>query len=197
MSAWVSARAAAAPRADADETRLVPGIHYLRVTLDDNVALLALGYVDPDPRGPVEVWYSVGKEVIRLQNGRLVGVTGLPTEWRRVMLPEFPAWTQVAKSGELRWERVRDAMPGYRYGLRDTLRLRPLARVPANRLRGIDPASLGWFEERSERAPGAHEDLPPAHYAVDLEDGDGLVVYGEQCIAPGVCLTWQRWPAGS
>ena len=49
---------------------------YLRVTAGKPVAFMALGYVDPHPNGPVEVWYSADREVIRLQNGRLVGTAG-------------------------------------------------------------------------------------------------------------------------
>jgi hypothetical protein len=37
--------------------------------------------------------------------------------------------------------------------------------------------------------------LPPARYAVDLRGGKETVVYGEQCITPDICFTWQRWSA--
>ena len=71
----------------ADRARLNPDFRYLRVTIGRHVALLALGNVDSDPRGPVEVWYSAEREVLRFQNGRLVGSVGLTTEWRNVSLP--------------------------------------------------------------------------------------------------------------
>ncbi len=40
---------------------------------------------------------------------------------------------------------------------------------------------------------------PPRRSAPPLlgEEGTGVVVYGEQCLAPQTCFTWQRWPAGS
>jgi group 4 capsule polysaccharide lipoprotein GfcB/YjbF len=172
--------------------RLDPAFRYLRVTTDSRVALLALGYVERDPRGPVEVWYSARREVLRLQNGRLVGAVGLPTEWRGVSLPQLPAWSAVARGERpLRWVRVRDVMPGYRFGIRDALAVRAIAPPAKSALEGLDPQRLVWFEERLE-PPGADEfALPPARYAVDA----GEVVYGEQCLAPDFCFTWQRWPA--
>jgi hypothetical protein len=30
---------------------------------------------------------------------------------------------------------------------------------------------------------------------VDLRGGKETVVYGEQCITPDICFTWQRWSA--
>jgi len=38
---------------------------------------------------------------------------------------------------------------------------------------------------------------PPAAAPLLGEEGTGTVVYGEQCLAPQTCFTWQRWPAGS
>ena len=180
-----------------DDTKLNPNLRYLRVTIDGRVALLALGYLDPHPQGTIEVWYSAEREVVRLQNGRLVGASGLTTEWRNVVLPELPAWSALAKSvSPLRWERMRDVMPGYRYGLRDSLAI-GIARPPArSALLGLDPEQLIWFEERFADGGLAKIALPPARYAVQLKDGGETVVYAEQCIAPQTCFTWQRWPAG-
>lgn len=67
-----------------------------------------LGYVDAYPQGDVEIWYSAQCEVLRLQNGRLVGAVGLPVEWRRVTYPQIsPAWPAVSPEGT-RFSRVRD-----------------------------------------------------------------------------------------
>src|SRR5512135_2466587 len=95
-----------------DNARLNPNFRYLRVTIGGRVVLLALGNVDSGPRGPIEVWYSAEREVLRLQNGRLVGAAGLTTEWRNVSLPELPSWSAVAHDDRaIRWTRVRDVMP--------------------------------------------------------------------------------------
>ena len=71
--------------------RLNPNFRYLRVTVGGRVVLLALGNTDSHPQGPIEVWYSAEREVLRLQNGRLVGAVGLTTEWREVSLPALPS----------------------------------------------------------------------------------------------------------
>jgi Group 4 capsule polysaccharide lipoprotein gfcB, YjbF len=182
----------------ADNARLDPRFRYLRVTIDRRVALLALGYVDRDARGPIEVWYSAQNEVLRLQNGRLVGLSGLAIEWRNVALPDLPLWSTLARDQKtLQWTRSRDAMPGYRYGVRDDLALGVLPQPPRSSLRDVDAERLTWFEERMQSSSTEKDALPPARYAVRFAGDLETVVYGEQCLAPDFCLSWQRWPAGS
>jgi hypothetical protein len=190
-----------------DSARLNPNFRYLRVTVGGRVVLLALGNVDSHPQGPIEVWYSAEREVLRLQNGRLVGAVGLTTEWRDVSLPELPSWSAAARADQAYlWTRTRDVMPGYRFGVKDVLWLRVVAEPNRGELQGLDPERLTWFEERTESwsgallpavfgdGPAAGIPLPPARYAVDLQAGRETVVYGEQCLAPKLCFTWQKWP---
>ena len=180
-----------------EEAKLNPNFRYLRVTIEGRLVLLALGYLDPHPQGTIEVWYSAEREVLRLQNGRLVGASGLTTEWRNVVVPELPAWSALAGAGApLRWVRARDVMPGYRYGVRDALALRVTPPPAKSALQEIDPQQLTWFEERFADDALTKTALPPARYAVQFAEGRETVVYGEQCIAPQTCFTWQRWPAG-
>ena len=191
-----------------DKARLNPNYRYLRVTIGGRVALIALGNEDADSRGPVEVWYSAEREVLRLQRGRVVGAVGLTTEWRNVALPELPSWSALARGEKaFRWTRSRDVMPGYRFGVNDVLLLRVVEAPQRSALQGLDSQRLTWFEERFESAPvaglsavlgkgiGTDAVLPPARYAVDFHDGRETVVYGEQCLAPDLCFTWQRWSA--
>jgi hypothetical protein len=179
-------------------TRLNPDFAYLRLTVEGRVVFLAQGYVDESPAGPTEVWYSAEREVMRFRNGRLVGATGLTTEWRKVTLPRLGSWASIAAAKQIEWKRVRDVMPGYRFGIEDTMATR-LAAVPRKTaLVGIDPRRLTWFEERIEHSSETvreKEPLPPALYAVDLSGGRESVIYGEQCLAPTLCFTWQRWSA--
>ena len=195
---------------DLSSVRLNPEIRYLRVTVSGRAALMALGYTENHPLGPIEVWYSAEREVLRFQNGRLVGAVGLTTEWREATLPAFPPWSALATAtSPFRWTRVRDLMPGYRYGIKDMLSLRVISDPARGELRGLDPDSLTWFEERAELEPLARVSaffdnsiagdlaLPAARYAVDLRLGQGTVVYGEQCLSRTLCLTWQRWPAAN
>ncbi len=188
-------------------TQLNPQFRYLRVSVAGQVSLLALGYIDDDPAGPVEVWYSAKKEVLRLQDGRVVGLTGVGTEWRNVIAPRLPSWEALARTGEgFRWTRLRDVMPGYRYGVRDELQVRTISPPDSSSLAGMDPKQLSWFEERREAgkaaglaglfAAGADPDLslPPARYALRLNAGAAAVVYGEQCLSRDLCIAWQHWP---
>ena len=196
----------AARRGDSSASaRLNPNFRYLRVTIAGRVVLRALGDEDIDLRGPVEVWYSAEREVLRLQNGRLVGAVGLTAEWRNVVLPELPSWSVLARGDQaFRWTRVRDVMPGYRFGLRDAMSLRVIPQPRGSELQGMDPQRLTWFEERvdAEQDAGSSRGsslansgiLAPARYAVDIRDGKEIVVYAEQCLAPDLCFTWQRWP---
>jgi hypothetical protein len=179
-----------------EDAKLNPDFRYLRVTIGGRVVLLALGYLDKHPQGTIEVWYSADREVVRLQNGRLVGAAGLATEWRNVVLPDFPDWSVLASgNAPLRWSRTRDVMPGYRYSLRDSLALHIVPPPARSAMQGLDPKELIWFEERLvDEAPKTA--LPAARYAVQLAGKEAIVVYGEQCLAPQTCFTWQRWPAG-
>jgi len=185
--------------------RLNPNFRYLRVTIAGRVVLLALGNEDIDSLGPVEVWYSAEREVLRLQNGRLLGAVGLTAEWRNVVLPELPSWFTLARGDQaFRWTRIRDVMPGYRFGVRDALSVRVIAQPGRSEFQGANVDALTWFEERVDSGSVAGlfggggvvggEVLPPARYAVDIRDGKETVVYGEQCLARDLCFTWQRWP---
>ena len=180
-----------------DNAKLNPDFRYLRVTISGRVVLLALGYLDAHPQGTIEVWYSADREVVRLQNGRVVGAVGLTTEWRTVVLPDLPEWPTLASSAErIQWSRTRDVMPGYRYGLRDPLSLRTIPAPEKTALQGLDSKDLTWFEERFAGDGSSKTALPAARYAVQIASGQGVVVYGEQCLSPQMCFTWQRWPAG-
>jgi hypothetical protein len=187
-------------KASSVNTRLNPDYRYIRVAIKDRIAFLALGDEDKNTLGTIEVWYSSSREVLRLQNGRIAGATGLTTEWRSVLLDEAPPWSAaIGATQPLRWVRVRDVMPGYRYGVRDQLELRPIAPIKVL-LQGYDSQRLDWFEERillsaqAVAAPaGAAQVLPPARYAVDLQGERAVVVYSEQCLAPDLCFSWQLW----
>lgn len=194
---YETAQSLIARKPSVDDAKLDPAFRYLRVTIGGRVVLLALGYLDSHPQGTIEVWYSAEREVVRLQNGRLVGASGLITEWRNVVLPDLPDWPKLAGSeAPFRWSRARDVMPGYRYSVRDTLSLSVIPPPEKSALQGLDPKELTWFEERSFDETFSKIELPAARYAVAIGGGQGIVVYGEQCLSPQTCFTWQRWPAG-
>lgn len=184
---------------------LNPDFRFMRVVVDGRVVFLALGNEDKDATGTVEVWYSAEREVLRFQNGRLVGAVGLSTEWRSVALPVLPSWLELSHAeNSTRWARTRDVMPGYRFGVQDALVLRRIVVPGKSELHGVDPGTLTWFEERVDAEASLRDTtrlldnvLPLARYAVDLRNGKETVVYGEQCLAPELCFSWQRWPVAA
>jgi hypothetical protein len=177
-----------------ESAKLDPRFEYLRITRGKHVGLLYRGSVESSARGTINVYYGAG-EVVRLQDGRIVGALGLTTEWRRVEV-EAPSWSAIGGGSGVRIVRTRDVMPGYVSGLREELAVRRIPPVEDSALRGVDPRSLAWFEERAVEAPlTLAAALPPARYAVDLFRGNGTVLYAEQCLAHDLCFTWQRWSA--
>lgn len=179
-----------------DRVALNPKYRYLRVDIEGRPsALLVLGYVDPDPHGDIEVWYSSGHEVVKTQHGRIVGTSGLEYDWRSVRFsPPPPAWATLASQGE-KYTRLRDEMPGHRFALRDELVLESWtsATLPLRLPRTITAAqaqNYRWFRETSTSANA----LPPAWYAVGRQQGRVTVVYSVQCLAVDFCLKLQPWP---
>ena len=173
-----------------DNINLNPSLRYLRVTVRGRVALVVLGYVEPHPEGQIETWYSSEGEVIRLQNGRIVATAGLETDWRAVRNFSLPAWKDLVGRPAVVYRRERDEMPGYRFGIAESVSLYPVP-VPSNaKLVGLPVHELRWYEEA---VLGQPDGLPSARFA--LHAGEPRVVYGEQCLSQNLCLAWQTWPA--
>lgn len=176
---------------------LNPAYRYLRVEVNGGQpVLLVLGYVDPDPHGDIEVWYSADQEVIKIQNDRIVGTVGLPSDWRNVRFAEVPpTWAAVSQSPQ-RMLRVRDEISGYRYGISEQLTLEAVAGSPAIRLPSTFPVTqaqrYSWFRETVTGL--GRSDLPASWYAVGSYQGHQAVVYSFQCVGPQMCFGMQRWP---
>lgn len=167
---------------------LDPAFQYLLVTVGGKSFLMARGGMEPSPDGPVELWYTGNREVIRMQNGRIISAAGTPVEWSDVRLSSQPAWSGIA--GPTRIERRRDVMPGYRFGLEDALTVAPIAPPARTAFYGAVPGDLHWFNEVSA-GPYA---LPASRYAVRFDGNRTEVMYGEQCLSESFCFSWQRWP---
>lgn len=179
-------------RQKADDIPLNPNLRYLRVTVRGRVVLMVLGYVDPAPEGAIETWYSAEGEVIRLQSGRIVSTAGLETDWRAVRTISLPPWQDLLVKPTAEYRRERDEMPGYRFGIVESITIYPV-RTPFNaRLAGLPAQALRWYEEA---VANARDGLPSARYGLRVKDGVPSVVYGEQCLSPSLCIAWQSWPA--
>jgi len=166
---------------------LNPRLSYLRVQVGERELFLALGYVDQLADGPVQVWYSGDGDVLRLRDGRVVGlITKYGPDWLGVSFARLPRWDALGDQAE--FERVRDARPGYRYGIREKMLIRRIAPPDDTQLRLMPSSLLAWFEETVR----GDSDIPAARYAVGA---DGHVVYAEQCMSNEFCFSWQSWPS--
>ncbi|WP_309373981.1 YjbF family lipoprotein [Rhodoferax sp.] len=175
---------------------LNPSFHYLRVNVPGvSPALLVLGYVDHDAQGDIEVWYSAKHEVIKTQNGRIVGTSGLEVDWQSVRFTTAPPTWDGLRQASYTFTRVRDEMPGYRYDLADQLTSSRVDGVPSIVLPTSLPSDVAksyeWVRESSSSAqPG----LPDSWYALEKVDGKYRVAYSYQCLSKQLCLNLQRWP---
>ena len=173
-----------------------PAFRYLRVEKRGApAALLVLGYVDAHPEGSVEVWYSSKGEVIRLQNGRIVGTAGLAFDWPRVWFgAPLPSWLSVPPQG-LTMTRWHDEKKGYVSGIEQRLKLQTVSQPQAwpSKLPKGEAADYQWFQESELETDLSH--LPPALYALGTYQGQRRIVYSEQCLSSEMCLKLQLWPA--
>lgn len=181
-----------------------PAYRYLRVELEGfPPAMLALGYVDVHPLGPVEVWYSARGEVLKVQNGRIVATTGLPLDWGSVQfIPTPQPWDDVAPHGAA-FSRVRSELPSYRFDVAEHVTVTPVPGLKETDFPFALPDSLArenvlryrWFRESFTSATsGAEGQLPDSWFAIGKHLGKTTVVYSRQCLTPDYCLHLQRWP---
>lgn len=168
------------------QTQLPARYRYLRITANGRALPMVLGFVDPATGNsplPTYVWYSSAHEVLRLRDGMVAGTAGLPVNWLDVHYAAWPDWGDRPQT----IVRTRDVQPGYRFGLRDTLHIVPIEPPRDSRLEGLAPRSLRWFHVTNARNGRS------MLYAVRGRRHP-QVVYGEQCLAASLCLTWQDWP---
>jgi hypothetical protein len=177
--------------ADLDELPLKPGLKYLRVSVHGRTALMVLGYSDVTPEGLVETWYSNAGETISLRNGRILATAGLSVDWRSVRADALPDWSELLQLPHYDYQRVRDEMPGYRFDIRETVRISPQKVVWNSQLVAIRADQLQWFEER---VVGDRDGALLARYALRTRDGKAELVYSEQCLSEDLCIAFQSWP---
>ena len=180
------------PGKQIDSIKLNPNFGYLRVTVSGRSLLMVLGYKDPDAEGPIHTWYSSEGEVIQIQNGRILSTFGLETDWRNVRNQNLPSWTNLLDSTSVKFTRQFDEMPGFRFGIVQSMHLYKIPAPKNAQLIGLSPSELIWFEEK---VMDSSLGLPSARYGLRVRDGVAAVVYADQCLSKDFCFTWQTWPA--
>ncbi|TDM05580.1 MAG: hypothetical protein C4K60_12555 [Ideonella sp. MAG2] len=159
---------------------------YLLVTHQGREALMVWSGDEPGPLGPTRVWVGADGVVLRTHQGRMVGVSEPTRSWRVVAQAPVPGLPQ----GE---QQTVDLQPGYRLGLQQTVVRMPLP-TPLS-----EPSTLAFhgpvtglqWEEENVMSVSARSSLQVGLLA---RNAQGQVVYGERCLTPEWCLSWQPWP---
>lgn len=194
------------PGTQLDQQVTQPQFLYLRAQINDAYALLVLGYRQASAQGEIDTWYSGQRELIQLQNSRLVGTQGLDVNWSEVRLINAPDLTNPQsvnlnrlqqKKLALRFRRERFVMPDYRF-IQEQVSLEVLSAAPSSAPKALrnDP-QLFWVKERAiptGMANASHAALE-AIYAIRVQGNQQTVIYGQQCLAQDLCLSWQPWSA--
>jgi len=157
--------------------------------------MVVLGYVDEHPQGPVQVWYAPNGPVIKTQNGRVVGLFGLPEAFEQKTwsqpLEQWPSMGQVL-SGVRTW----DAPAQYRYGTKEAITLVAVtpSEVPRfiknhleRRLSSPDTSSWVWVRQHGTITGNAW-------FALASVQGQQRVAYSYQCLGDDFCLHLAPWP---
>jgi len=174
-----------------DSFILNPNLRYLRITVQDRSILMVRGYTEQHTAGNIDVWYSSKGEVIRLQNGRIIGTAGLETDWLNVSYLSLPSWQSLSEVSSATYYRERDQMPGYRFGIKESLAIYRTPPPSNSKMVKMVANKFRWYEEASHNTPNK---LPSARFAIQNIDGVLQVAYGEQCLTDSYCLSWQLWP---
>jgi len=214
LAIWQTAALAVQPGTVARP--VAPGVNFMKVVSPSGVAYMVLGDEEApagaEGTGPVQVWYSAGKQVLRLHQGRVAGTAGLPVDWRSVRAGPRPPWAQ-ALNGPVVYGRERDEMPGYRFQILERVTVRSV-QTPAESWAAAVAGrqTLAWFTEEAEAVdhamtgPGQGKStaeasrnqqrtkLPVAWFAVDLQAAGQPVVFSRQCLSPAFCLTMEPMP---
>lgn len=174
---------------------LQPGFEYLWVSVDGKASVMALGARETRGNAVHEHWYTGQGEMLHLVDGRVQQALGFTHELRQ-QTGAPPAWgsfaaqlgqvsmkDQTQSTKDVVWTRQLDVMPGYRFGVQETVVSRTVAE-PARLPEGV-PANAQWVadEVRGKKANGL-----PWVYAQRFALANNRVVYSEQCLAPAVCL---------
>ncbi len=175
---------------------LNPTYRYLKVSYSHGAALLVLGYVDADAKSsqPIDVWYSGDKEVIKLQDGRIVATSGLSYDWLAVRYQGVPSWTQLLANPAQTpapYSRSVDLKNNYQFGKVQTITLTRIAKPAAHNLQGVSGQGAVWFEEKTEPSQ-----LPATIYAAVPnwnQSGQAKVVYTWHCFKQDDCFAMQTW----
>lgn len=165
-----------------------PNFQYLEAHSSNSQAMLALGYTtNPAKQPAIQTWYDSEQQLLRLQNGFLVSLTGVPNTitstdytWAApnaegIQLPTAKTYSQpdqqiFNKTVVLKYE----AVPANAVGTKNSLLRQRIAQQNPN---------LKWYRE----VPTSDQAIP---FALHAFAANGTPVYGSQCLSASECVEW-------
>ena len=127
-------------------------------------------------------------------NGRVWSTAGLAIDWKNVRYQALPTWASLVGSSSVAFVRSYDQMPQYAFDLIEQVQIYPIPTPNNANLTSMPASQLKWFEEKVK---GTSHALPSARYGLAINNGQPVVVYGEQCFAADLCFSWQTWPVAA
>jgi uncharacterized protein YcfL len=165
------------------QTALKPEFRYLLVESKGQEALMIWVGTERSALGETTVWMSADGVVIRLVQGRLVGVSEPHRSWR--LVSESP--TNTSSASRSQFIQTSDEHPGFSLGIQRTINKVELPLDPKTTAWAVVAQDLRWTQE------------------VDISSGQRLALHGtnahnhtmagQRCLTPEWCLRWQAWPA--
>lgn len=170
---------------------LKPELRYLLVKREEREALLVWVGTERTLLCEASVWVSADGVVMRLCEGRLIGVSEPQRQWQLIdesaALAVHPTLSHLSNRSIHR--QTTDAQPGFHLGMVRTIEkiksTRPDQPVPWIDIRH----DVSWIAE-VDPLSGTRLTL----YAVSPEH-DWMA--GQRCITPDWCVQWQTWPTKS
>lgn len=169
-----------------------PDLQLLEVHSPTSQAMLVLGYVTtPTGQPPIQTWYDAEQQLLRLQNGFLINLTGVEnavsgtdyvwqgsTDRHGLLLPTAKTYSQPAqqlfnKTVELGYRPV----PAKNVDSRNSVLRKRLLKADST-----TSERLLWYQEMPVTGH-----LSENLYAFNQ---GGVPVYGSHCLARGECVEW-------
>lgn len=167
------------------QTPLKPNFRYLLVENKGQEALMVWVGTENSALGETSVWMSSDGVVLRLVQGRLVGVSEPLRSWQ--LTSESPVSKNATFATGSQFKQTSDEQPGFRLGIERTVEKMALPLSPQTTTWAVAGQDLRWMQE------------------VDISSGQRLAMYGtnaqhhtmagQRCLTPEWCLRWQAWPA--
>lgn len=173
---------------DVRHTPLRSDLRYLLVQSEGREALMVWVGTERTSLCEASVWVSADGVVLRLCNGRLIGIAEPRRQWRLVD-ESGPLDVNPTSLNRRIHRQTTDQQPGFQLGLVQIIeKINPTDQAQSIPWIGVPPGTP-WTEE------------------IDLHSGIRLTLYaesvqlnwiaGQRCMTPNWCLQWQTWPAKS